>query len=87
MTCLSLATTLYLPASSELVSKISRGRAPGTFFAIHSICWSLGFVVGPIIGGFLIEKQASGLFLWISLVIIAIINIAILKSIELDSKE
>ncbi|MEM8641198.1 MAG: MFS transporter [Cyanobacteria bacterium P01_G01_bin.54] len=66
-TCLALAEIIYSPASVALVSELAPVDQRGIYFALDSQCWSIGFMVGPVLGGWALdhpETLGADLWLW-----------------------
>ena len=68
--------TVTAPASlSKTVSKSKRGRGYGMFMAV----WSLGQLIGPLIGGYLAETTNYTVPFYVSSVIALIIPVMALR--------
>jgi len=63
---LSIAEVLYGPSASALVGDLAPVAARGIYFSLESECWAIGFLVGPIFGGWALDHPALvGTDLWL----------------------
>lgn len=46
----SLAFSIYNPAASAFVVDLAPVSFRGVYFAIHSECWAIGYLIGPPLG-------------------------------------
>ncbi|WP_157776249.1 MFS transporter [Gloeomargarita lithophora] len=72
LSVLALATVAYLPTASTWVAQLAPPELRGTYLAINSLCWSLGYLLGPPVGGWFLDLPrpwADGL--WWVLVVLA----------------
>lgn len=53
---LSLATVAYTPAASALVVDLAPESLRGVYLAINSQCWAVGYLVGPPLGGWALDR-------------------------------
>lgn len=51
----AIALTTYNPAASAFVVDISPESLRGIYFAINSQCWAMGYLIGPPLGGWVLE--------------------------------
>ncbi|MFS8911373.1 MFS transporter [Synechococcus sp. H60.3] len=69
---LSLALVSYNPSASALVADLAPDHLRGVYLSINSLCWAVGFAIGPLIGGMALDLPppwAGGLWLfWVSTV-------------------
>ncbi len=57
---LALAEILYGPTSSSLVGELAPEEQRGIYFALESECWAVGFLVGPALGGWVLDHPVGG---------------------------
>ena len=50
------------PAHQALVADLAPDRLRGRYFSVHSMSWGVGGVVGPALGGFLLESAPFALW-------------------------
>ncbi|MEP0913408.1 MFS transporter [Leptolyngbya sp. GB1-A1] len=48
---MAIATIAYTPAASALVANLAPESMRGVYLSINSLCWAVGYFIGPIIGG------------------------------------
>lgn len=70
---LAIAEVLYGPSASALVSDLAPVSLRGIYFSLESECWAIGFLIGPVIGGWALDHpDAVGTDLWLYWVLSAI---------------
>lgn len=52
----AIALTTYNPAASAFVVDISPESLRGIYFAINSQCWAIGYLIGPPLGGWVLDR-------------------------------
>ncbi len=73
LSLLAVATAAYLPTASTWVAQLAPPELRGTYLAINSLCWSLGYLVGPPVGGWFLDLPRPGAdSLWFLLVLLAV---------------
>ena len=74
---LSVATVAYTPFASGLVVELAPESLRGVYLSINSQCWAIGYLVGPPLGGWALDrgKFAANNF-WLGLA--ASVGVAIL---------
>jgi predicted MFS family arabinose efflux permease len=55
----AIATIIYKPTSSAWISQLSPPSLRGVYTAIAYQCWAIGYVIGPIIGGWAIDQTPT----------------------------
>ncbi|MGC8711714.1 MAG: MFS transporter [Leptodesmis sp.] len=55
---LSIASVTYKPFASAIVSELAPESLRGSYIAISSQCWAIGYFIGPIIGGWAMDQSA-----------------------------
>jgi MFS family permease len=53
---MALATVSYTPSSSSLVVDLAPDNLRGVYFSVNSLCWAVGYAIGPPIGGWSIDQ-------------------------------
>lgn len=80
---LALATVIYAPAASSLVAGIAPESLRGVYLSINSLCWAVGFFVGPLIGGIALDQEPTVAHLyWVGLAGSVAIALLILKTLN-----
>lgn len=65
----ALATVIYKPTSSAWIAHLAPEHLRGVYTAIAYQCWSLGYVIGPVFGGWAVDQAApvaQNFWLWIA---------------------
>ena len=66
---IALAEILYSPAGISLIGEMSPDNLRGIYFSLESQCWSIGFTIGPAIGGWSLDHpDMVGTNLWLYLI-------------------
>lgn len=82
---ISLANVAYTPSSSSLVVDLAPDNLRGVYFSINSLCWAVGYAVGPPIGGWSIDQGEPFIYqFW--LIAAASIAIAVAILLNLDHR-
>ncbi|MEA5466998.1 MFS transporter [Leptothoe sp. PORK10 BA2] len=80
---LSLAEILYSPVGITLLGDIAPINLRGIYFSLESQCWSIGFTIGPALGGWALDHPgAGGANLWLYLItggLVASLILVVLK--------
>jgi MFS family permease len=76
---LALATVAYTPAASSLVVDLSPSSLRGVYLSINSQCWAIGYLIGPPLGGWALDRSAlvADSF-WLAIAASVVLVIAIL---------
>ncbi len=67
---LAIATVAYTPAASSLVADLAPESLRGVYLSVNSLCWAVGYLIGPPIGGFALDQPrplADGFWLALAL--------------------
>lgn len=83
----AVAEITYGPASTAFVAALAPTAQRGVYFALESQSWSVGFLLGPVVGGWALNQPArTGLSwpttLWLGLAVAAAIAAAILGQLQ-----
>lgn len=56
---MAIATVAYTPAASSLVITLAPDSLRGVYLAVNSLCWALGYFIGPTIGGWAMDQSRA----------------------------
>ncbi len=56
---LSIATVIYKPFVPAIIAELAPESLRGVYLAIGYQCWSIGYFVGPILGGWAMDKSST----------------------------
>ncbi|MEM6253951.1 MAG: MFS transporter [Cyanobacteria bacterium P01_D01_bin.156] len=66
LTAMALGTVAYTPIASALVVKIAPTELRGVYLSVNSMCWAVGYLIGPPLGGWMLDRGAGHQFwLWL----------------------
>jgi MFS family permease len=54
---LSVATTIYKPFVPTIVAELAPESLRGVYIAISYQCWSIGYFIGPVLGGWAMDQS------------------------------
>jgi MFS family permease len=54
---LSVAATIYKPFAPAIVAELAPESLRGAYLAISYQCWSIGYFIGPVLGGWAIDQS------------------------------
>ncbi len=76
----AVAITSYTPSASSLVTELAPESQRGVYFSISSLCWAVGYFIGPPLGGWALDQPriVSDRF-WLGFSFSVIITLAILQ--------
>ncbi len=80
---LAVATVAYLPSASALVVDLAPESFRGVYLAINSQCWAIGYLIGPPLGGWALDrgKLAADNF-WLALALSIGAVILVLQALD-----
>src|SRR6476469_3308332 len=80
---LSVATVAYTPFASALVVDLAPESLRGVYLAVSSQCWAIGYLIGPPLGGWALDrgKWAADNF-WLGLALSVIAAVVILQKLD-----
>lgn len=55
----AIATVSYTPSSASLVTDLAPESQRGVYFSINSLCWAVGYFIGPPLGGWALDQPRS----------------------------
>jgi MFS family permease len=65
------------------VSDLAPAQARGIYLSLNAQCWSLGYLIGPVIGGWAIDQTpAIAQQLWIVAALSTLVGIGILTYLK-----
>ena len=56
---MALAMVAYTPIGSALVAAIAPETLRGVYLSVNSMCWAVGYLIGPPLGGWAIDQGAA----------------------------
>ncbi|NEQ54786.1 MAG: MFS transporter [Leptolyngbya sp. SIO3F4] len=66
LTAMALGTVAYTPIASALVVSIAPVHLRGVYLSINSMCWAIGYLIGPPLGGWALDNTMAHPF-WLCL--------------------
>jgi MFS family permease len=79
----AIATVIYAPAASSLVATLAPESLRGVYLSINSLCWAVGYFVGPLIGGIALDQTLTVAHAyWVGLAISVAIALLILRFLD-----
>lgn len=80
---MAVATICFIPAAISLVKDLAPPSQRGVYFSINSLCWAIGYFIGPLLGGWVLDQpnQVADNF-WIGLACSVVVTIAILQHLH-----
>ena len=80
----AIAMVTYNPAASALVVDLAPNSLLGIYFAINSQCWAIGYLIGPTLGGWVLDQgEFYAHNFWLFLTASVTIAILILRYLQL----
>jgi MFS family permease len=59
LTILAFATVAYMPVASSLVVKLAPQNLRGVYLSVNSMCWAIGYLIGPPVGGWALDQSPT----------------------------
>lgn len=56
---LSIATAIYKPFAPAIVAELAPESLRGVYLAISYQCWSIGYFIGPVLGGWAMDQSRT----------------------------
>ncbi|MDM9383382.1 MFS transporter [Chlorogloeopsis sp. ULAP01] len=76
---LATAVICYTPSAYSLVTYLAPASRRGVYFSINSLCWAIGYFIGPLLGGWALDQsQLLVNYFWLGLALSVFIVLAIL---------
>jgi MFS family permease len=80
---MAIATVAYTPAASALVANLAPDALRGVYLAINSLCWAVGYFIGPAVGGWAMDQpEAIAHGFWLISAASVLVAIVILKYLD-----
>jgi MFS family permease len=79
LSVMAIATAAYNPSASALVVDLAPESLRGVYLSINSLCWAVGYFVGPTVGGWAMDQNRGiAQTFWIASALSVLVGIAIL---------
>ncbi|MEA5572485.1 MFS transporter [Calothrix sp. UHCC 0171] len=76
----AIASIIYKPTSSAWISELAPAHLRGAYTAIAYQCWTIGYVIGPIIGGWLIDQSHDvAQYTWLAVALSTLSGLVVLQ--------
>ena len=85
LTGLALGTVAYTPIASSLVVGIAPPSLRGVYLSVNSMCWAIGYLVGPPLGGWALDNNMAHPF-WLWLMISTLAGGLILRQLSVQMR-
>jgi MFS family permease len=80
---LAIATVAYTPSASAFVVDLAPESLRGVYLALNSQCWAVGYLIGPPLGGWALDRSpVIARNFWLLLALSTSIGVVILQIIE-----
>ncbi len=56
---LALAQASYVPTASAFVIDLAPKSLRGIYLSINSQCWAIGYSIGPLLGGWVLDRSQT----------------------------
>lgn len=77
---MAIAIVTYMPSASALVADIAPAANRGIYLSINSLCWAVGYAVGPALGGYALDQSKTIVYgYWLGLAVSVAITLVILQ--------
>jgi MFS family permease len=79
----ALAIVAYTPTASALIADIAPPDLRGVYTSINSLCWAVGYAIGPPLGGWALDRSPQFAHnFWLGLAATVPLVLAILSQLE-----
>ncbi|MEC4815830.1 MAG: MFS transporter [Scytonema sp. PMC 1069.18] len=75
---LSSASAIYKPFAPAIIAEIAPESLRGVYLAISYQCWSIGYFIGPSLGGWAMDRAPIAHLLWIGTALSTLFGIVML---------
>ena len=76
----AIASIIYKPTSSAWISELAPASLRGAYTAIAYQCWTIGYVIGPIVGGWAVDQSRTvAQNAWLAIALSTITGLIILQ--------
>ena len=82
LTAMALGTVAYTPIASALVVGIAPNELRGVYLSVNSMCWAVGYLIGPPLGGWALDHTMAHQF-WLWLMASTLGGVLVLRSLQL----
>lgn len=83
LSVLAIATCIYKPIAPTIVGDLAPHSLRGVYVAISYQCWSIGYFVGPIFGGWALDQSATiTRFVWLGVAASTVIGLLLLQRLD-----
>ena len=80
---LAIANVSYTPSAASLVTDLAPESQRGVYFSINSLCWAVGYFIGPPLGGWALDQpRIVADSFWLCLSLSVVITIGILQYLD-----
>ncbi|MBE7381658.1 MAG: MFS transporter [Leptolyngbya sp. SIO1E4] len=80
---LAIANVTYNPFAVALVSEMAAPSSRGLYLSLNAQCWSVGYLVGPLLGGWALDQSATAAHgLWAGAAVSTLIGFLILGQLS-----
>lgn len=89
LAAMAIATVSYTPIASALVVSLAPAQLRGVYFSMNSMCWAMGYFIGPPIGGWALDQSravADGFWLGAAMSITVAIAILVVLDQRLKAR-
>ncbi len=85
---IALAEVIHAPAAMAIVGELSPLSTRGIYFSLESQGWSLGFLIGPALGGWVLDRGSVwSSNLWLGLMASTLVSAILVVWLKYQSKE
>lgn len=76
-------TCAYMPIASSLVADLAPIEFRGVYLSINSLCWAVGYFLGPALGGLALDQKQPWIHIYWGLLALSIgLAIIVLKRLD-----
>ncbi len=80
---IAFAMMTYYPSASSLVVELSVPERRGIYFSVNSLCWAAGYMVGPAVGGAVMDlPQSLTHTLWLGWILSTVLVLILLSRLS-----
>ncbi|WP_242024738.1 MFS transporter [Phormidium sp. FACHB-77] len=80
---MALAMVAYTPIGSALVASIAPEPLRGVYLAVNSMCWAVGYLIGPPLGGWALDQgDAAAHSFWLGLMVTVLPALGVLAWLD-----
>jgi MFS family permease len=76
----AIASVIYKPTSSAWISELAPSNLRGAYTAIAYQCWTIGYVIGPILGGWAMDQSRNvAQNTWLAVALSTVMGLTVLR--------